>query len=150
MHKQEATEDLQAVKIRISDIPEEGLTVSEEVRPAGMGLDTQVLKFPRPLRLTAVFQRDRDTVLAAVSVEGETEQTCGRCLELYVRTYDNRFDLDYEVREDPWLDITDDVRQEILLSYPVRFLCREDCRGLCPRCGTNLNESKGHAANCKL
>lgn len=150
MHNQKATEDLRAVKIKISDISEEGLTVSEEVDPAGMDLDTQVLKFLPPLRLTAGFQRERETVLVEVSVKGQTEQTCGRCLEPYARSYDNEFNLDYEIREDPFLDITDDVRQEILLSYPVRFLCKEDCRGLCPRCGANLNESKGHAENCPL
>ena len=138
------------MKIKISDIPEEGFTVSEEVDVGGMGLDTQVLRFPRPLRITATFQRERETVLAAVRVSGEMEQTCGRCLEPYAGAYDNEFHLDYEVREDPWLDITDDVRQEILLSYPVRLLCKEDCQGLCPQCGANLNEGKGHAENCKL
>lgn len=130
------------MKIKISEIPEEGLAVSEDVDPAGMELDTQVLRFPRPLRVTATFHRERQTVLAAVRVEGDTERTCGRCLEPYAGPYDNAFDLDYEVREDPFLDITDDVRQEILLSCPIRFLCKEDCRGLCPRCGTNLNERR--------
>lgn len=138
------------MKIKISEIPEEGLTVSEDVDPAGMELQTRELRFVRPLRLSATFRREQQTVLAGVRVDGETEQTCARCLEPCARPYDNAFDLDYEVREDPFLDITDDVRQEILLSYPVRFLCREDCLGLCPRCGANLNESKGHAENCEL
>ncbi len=128
------------MKIRISEIPEEGLTVSGDVDPAGMDMETPVLKFPRPLRLTATFQRERETVLVAARLEGETRQTCGRCLEPYTRPYDNEFGLDYEVREDPYLDITGEVREEILLSHPVLFLCKEDCRGLCPRCGTNLNE----------
>ena len=128
------------MRVRLSDIPEEGLTVSEEADPAGMGLNTAETKFKGPVRVTAMFQKERETVLAAVQVEGETEQVCGRCLEPIVKTYDAGFHLDYTVRDDPFLDITDDVRQEILLSYPVRFLCKEDCRGLCPRCGTNLNE----------
>ena len=38
------------------------------------------------------------------------------------------------------LDLTDDVREDILLSLPLKFLCQEDCRGLCPHCGQNLNE----------
>jgi len=32
------------------------------------------------------------------------------------------------------------VQADLILSLPMRFLCREDCRGLCPRCGKNLNE----------
>ena len=31
------------------------------------------------------------------------------------------------------------VQADLVLSLPMRFLCREDCRGLCPVCGTNLN-----------
>lgn len=128
------------MKIKINDILEEGLTLLEELDPAGMGLGVQDVVFERPLRLTATFQRERQTVLVEAQVEGDMEQVCGRCLERCGRPYRNRFGLDYTIGQDPFLDITDDVRQEILLSYPVRFLCKEDCRGLCPQCGTNLNE----------
>jgi uncharacterized protein len=37
------------------------------------------------------------------------------------------------------LDLTEDVRQTILLSVPLKLLCSETCAGLCPRCGANLN-----------
>lgn len=40
------------------------------------------------------------------------------------------------------VDLTDEVRQAILVSLPIRTLCGESCRGLCPVCGTNLNESQ--------
>lgn len=39
----------------------------------------------------------------------------------------------------PVIDLTDDVRQTVLLSVPLKLLCRNDCRGLCPDCGTDLN-----------
>ena len=38
------------------------------------------------------------------------------------------------------IDISDLVRETIILSEPLRFVCREDCKGLCPDCGVNLNE----------
>ncbi len=38
------------------------------------------------------------------------------------------------------LDITDDIRDTVLLSIPMKTLCNEDCRGLCAGCGVNLNE----------
>ncbi len=38
------------------------------------------------------------------------------------------------------IDITEDVRQTILLSVPLKLLCNENCKGLCPSCGKNLNE----------
>ncbi len=37
------------------------------------------------------------------------------------------------------IDITEDVRDLLLLAIPAKFVCREDCQGLCPRCGVNLN-----------
>ena len=37
------------------------------------------------------------------------------------------------------LDITEDVRQTILLAVPLKLLCADSCRGLCPHCGKNLN-----------
>jgi uncharacterized protein len=39
----------------------------------------------------------------------------------------------------PIIDLSDDVRQTILLSVPLKLLCRQDCRGLCPDCGRDLN-----------
>lgn len=40
------------------------------------------------------------------------------------------------------LELTDMVREELSLSLPMQNLCRETCAGLCPVCGTNLNETK--------
>lgn len=37
------------------------------------------------------------------------------------------------------IDIAEDVRQTVLLAVPLKLLCSEDCEGLCPRCGRNLN-----------
>ena len=135
------------MKVKLSEIPEEGLTLSEHFDPVQMHLDMPELKFTAPLDVTATFQKQRETVLVEVGVTGQMEQICGRCLEPYGKAYDGKFHLDYSVRGMLFLDISDDVRQEILLSYPVRFLCREDCRGLCPQCGNNLNERSCHHAS---
>ena len=136
------------MKVRLSDIAEEGLTVTEALDPARLSLNTDDMKFTAPVGVNATFQKQQDVVWVEVGVAGQTQRTCARCLEDFGRSYDNRFILDYSVKGQQDLDITDDVRQEILLSYPVRFLCREDCRGLCPQCGTNLNErSCTHASS---
>lgn len=47
---------------------------------------------------------------------------------------------DYIFPEDMKLDISAVIIEELLLEMPSKILCREDCRGLCPRCGKNLNE----------
>jgi uncharacterized protein len=40
------------------------------------------------------------------------------------------------------VDLAPHVWEEIVLTAPSKFLCREDCAGLCPRCGTNLNREQ--------
>ena len=89
-----------------------------------------------------------------VSVQGEVNAVvtsrCAKCLETV--TYPIKADLDAQFArlldpEDPDLysfegskaDITDAVRDALLLELPYRFLCSEDCKGLCSNCGINLN-----------
>lgn len=136
------------MKVRLNEIPEEGLTVTEALDPVHEKLDMPDIKFTAPVGVTATFHRQDETVWVEVGVAGEMEQTCARCLAPLGGPFDRSFVLDYEVEDEMDLDITDDVRQEILLSYPVKVVCREDCRGLCPQCGTNLNErSCTHASS---
>ena len=68
---------------------------------------------------------------------------CGCSMELEV--VDPEFACDREIK-DPTLvvDLTEDLRESILLVLPPYPVCRTECRGLCPRCGKNLNK-----ATCK-
>ena len=133
------------MKIKLSDIPEEGLTCSESFDPARMNLQTPELNFLGAPQVIAIFHRVRDTLTAQVEARGDLELVCSRCLETYRLPYDGRFNLCFDVKGRVALDVTDDIRQEILLSYPVKFLCKEDCLGLCPQCGENRN---GGACRC--
>ena len=54
----------------------------------------------------------------------------------------NEDDDSYLVVEDGLLDIEELVVSDILLALPSKFLCKTDCKGLCPVCGTNLNDSE--------
>jgi uncharacterized protein len=49
-------------------------------------------------------------------------------------------DLHLSVYEGDSIDVDDLVREQVLLALPARFVCREDCKGLCPTCGADLNE----------
>ena len=44
--------------------------------------------------------------------------------------------------EDDVADLTEMIRDTLIASQPIRNLCKEDCKGLCPICGVNLNESE--------
>jgi len=51
-------------------------------------------------------------------------------------------DLDTDVIEGNELDLTEIAREQILLNLPEQELCKEDCRGICPTCGKDLNEGE--------
>jgi uncharacterized protein len=92
--------------------------------------------------------------------KGEFEIPCARCLDPVMHALSGEFDLlfrplgadaDSSERsittpeteigyyQDGGLALEDVVREQVFLSLPPRSLCREDCKGLCPRCGKNLN-----------
>ena len=48
----------------------------------------------------------------------------------------------YFIYDNDTLDITDIVRESILAELPQKVLCKDDCRGLCPKCGKNLNQGQ--------
>jgi uncharacterized protein len=52
----------------------------------------------------------------------------------------NAEDLDFSFYHGEEINLGEILGEEITLALPIRFLCREDCRGLCPRCGKNLNK----------
>lgn len=48
-------------------------------------------------------------------------------------------DLEFSLYDGDEIDLAPLITEQLLLALPSRALCREDCQGLCPRCGTNLN-----------
>ena len=49
-------------------------------------------------------------------------------------------DLDFAYYEGDFFDLGDVIREQIVIAMPTKYLCNEDCKGLCQRCGKNLNE----------
>ena len=66
---------------------------------------------------------------------------CSRCAEAFrLRVVENAFVNAYPLDEtSDYVDLTPDLREAIILALPRYPVCRETCRGFCPRCGTNLN-----------
>jgi len=90
--------------------------------------------------------------------QGDVSGNCARCLESYPFTLGKDFtfvlkphngaaeegelseeDLSFGFYEGDEVDLAPLVREAMLLALPTKPLCREDCRGLCPRCGANRN-----------
>lgn len=54
---------------------------------------------------------------------------------------ENKDNDEFILIENGRFDVSEYVRSSMLLEKPAKFLCSEDCKGLCPKCGKNLNES---------
>jgi len=128
------------MKVTIAAIPEEGLRLTERGDPAGWALGTPDVTFAEPVEVSAFFQRYEEDLLVTVEAAGTMTTVCGRCLQPSRQPYREQFHLAIEIQGRLSVDVTDDIRQEIIVSYPMKPLCRDDCRGLCPTCGQNLNE----------
>jgi len=138
------------MKIKINDISRDGITVEEKKDASQLDLSRDDLKFITPVSLTAFISRDKDEVYAHVTASGKLEAVCSRCLSVYGIDFKKDFDTSYDVRGKTTLDLTDDIRAEIVLEYPIRHLCKESCKGLCQVCGKNLNEdSCGHKTDAQ-
>ena len=104
-----------------------------------------------------------DAFAVSGRVTTQLEVDCSRCIEAFRVPVDAQFDLRYlpaaensgegerEVGEDDlatayyregMIDLVDLMREQFVLALPMKPLCTDACRGLCPECGTNLNRAQ--------
>ena len=91
-----------------------------------------------------------DRVSVTGTVSARTDTRCSRCLDPVSFPMTAELDAVFDRQPDPedpdlysfeasTIKLTDAVRDALLLSMPMRVLCKPDCRGICPGCGVNLN-----------
>ena len=117
--------------------------------------------FPDKIIADVEVQQLNDRYFVKTNLSTLAHFTCDRCLEDFDQKLKNSFKLYYskeaeeELVADDYIvlsenadeiDLTDAVVENLLLAVPMKHLCNEDCLGLCPGCGTNLNINK---CSCK-
>ncbi|MCA9727828.1 MAG: DUF177 domain-containing protein [Candidatus Eisenbacteria bacterium] len=155
--------DSGAFVVRIATL-DEGESHRELIGTAGeLDLTEAGFQTEAPVVFRARIYRVGNRIEVNGTVTAGLRLACGKCLEEFdqriqvdVRVYaEPRPSRDHrpeeEVREDDLgmvyhdgqiLDLTEEVRQSVLVEVPWHPQCREDCRGLCPRCGTNWNTAQ--------
>ena len=126
-----------------------------EVEPTDEALSGLELGLTRPLSIRGRMQATGEgDVFWRGALTGETHGACRRCLkELTLPVsaqVDVLFSADPDAADDPsvyplapratHVDLRPVLREELVLAVPTYLLCREDCAGLCPRCGADLNQ----------
>jgi uncharacterized protein len=154
-----------AVKLRVDDITADAkeLAFSEpegEInRALGLG-PIREYRLEGPVSVVLSYYRAGTELFFRGELTAATVATCARCAEEFIAPSDRSFryvlaprsigdernadlraeDLEFSLYEGEEVNLTPLIREQMLLALPTRPLCREDCRGLCPRCGANLNE----------
>jgi uncharacterized protein len=128
--------------------------------PAAVAAEGDGFSIVAPVELGFDIRKDEDHFQLAGRVVTTLELPCSRCLDPFTMPVDAAFDLRYlprssnagegerEVEEDDLstafyendqIDLGQLMREQFYLALPMKPLCLDDCRGLCPQCGTNLN-----------
>ena len=154
-------------------VPKDGEPYEDEFelkldKPVSYG--SQLYTFASPLKVKVEACRSEGRVLTDISVSGAASVPCSRCLEpagvaingnlryLFSLRPDEPHEKDEAQQDgeedvillDSWEDeiaLGPLVWEVLLTSLPSVVLCSEDCKGLCPVCGTNLNKSQ---CSCKV
>lgn len=111
---------------------------------------------------TAEMQASTEEVMVRGRLEVALRMECDRCTEPFTQEVKEEFDLIYvpapetapgaEIAigasdsnvgfyDGPGLELNDILQEQVLLALPLQRLCREECRGICPICGQNRNET---------
>ncbi|WP_038057709.1 YceD family protein [Thermodesulfobacterium hydrogeniphilum] len=157
-------EDLKNWGVFLDDIPPEGLKI-EFKDISNLGDD---LKVKKPFSGYLKLKKIGIEVKLEGSLNGVLSLECDRCLTNFDFPIQHEFKIDIKplnslniegekelmeeemevsFYENSWISFYNILREEIFLSIPYKKLCKPDCKGLCPICGTNLNKK---TCNCKI
>ncbi len=155
------------MKIRIDELKDKSVELSDEEAVAAFP-SLQALQeageclFLAPVRTHLTVAREFDHIRVSGRTETSLRLNCSRCLAEYKVAINSPFtifymkareldqDEDVELSEEDMIsatyegdeiDFSYEIAEQILLAIPFKPLCREECRGLCPSCGTDLNSS---------
>ena len=137
------------MKIYIRDIRQDGLDVQGQVAPGVVGLTKDDdLRFIEPLQVKGRVYKMEDIVAVNLTAQGKYSSFCWRCLDPIEKEWTASLSMDCPIHKNlEYIDLDEDIRQEVFLNLPSRMICREDCKGLCPQCGVNLNQEECKCTN---
>ncbi|HLB00500.1 MAG TPA: DUF177 domain-containing protein [Bacteroidota bacterium] len=146
------------LKIRVSGLSAGSHEYSFTVSPPDILLGDN---FHPPVSVDVRLEKTARQIVIRTKISATGEFPCDRCLNVFnqdiaagyamVYAFDEQDAAAYppeEVRIVPHdvsvIDLAADVREMILLSVPLKLVCREECRGLCSSCGSDLNTTTCH------
>lgn len=132
------------------------LSINEEYSVGKFDFAGNTYSFEKPVVITGEVRNIGDALKIALRLEGEYTSYCDRCgcdvsATVVGEADENITGESVEIDSEMFtltghtLDISGAIESLVYSSLPMRNLCSEDCKGLCPKCGTDLNKSE---CNC--
>lgn len=117
--------------------------------------------FTEPIKITGKIYKVSEDLILEGNINYKYKENCARCLKEFEKEVNTVLsgklvekskveeDIDEEVifYSEKKLNIKDSVIGQIILSFPMKSICKTDCKGLCPMCGKDLNDGN---CDCKV
>ena len=135
------------MKINVKRIPIDGESLKGSEPASIMELDEPDIRFESEVKYDVFAQVQGSALLVTGKILTPATLRCSRCLKTFAQPVRvEQFVFHQELAGEDFVDLTANVREDIILELPQRALCRPDCLGLCRVCGKDLNEG---ACSCK-
>ena len=143
--------------VSLADFPKEGMVLSGDIDIAQEALPGESVAGVRRLHVEARLFQLGESFHMDGTLDAELELICGRCLEPFdfrdrigirhsLQPEGRELDPDAFAYEGETFDLGSMVRELVEVNLPMKPLCSEACRGLCPACGANWNRG---ACQCR-
>lgn len=123
--------------------------IRETLDPKKLDLEFVDLNYLDNVVLDGTVEKVLDTLTLRGRLITRIARTCARCLKTIEEPADHPLEVIYDIKGKEEVDTLDDVREALILNHPLRFLCREECLGLCPQCGADLSEARHNCSPSK-
>jgi uncharacterized protein len=115
------------------------LLLDEEIQPQQLlGTPPDFITFDPPLKVhVRAYKTEREFVVTGTA-KMNLKLVCARCLE----AFEKEMTVEFQQVFDPgteFIDISSDIREAVFVDLPLKAVCKETCKGLCPSCGKNRN-----------
>jgi uncharacterized protein len=155
------------VRITLAELELHRIVAAESYAPGSLDYHGAAFRQTAPLNITATAELQGGEIRIRGHLATKLEASCDRCLGGVELPVDTDFDLLYrpiqtiateeeiEIPRDEMevgffdgdgIELADVATEQVILFVPMKVVCRSDCRGLCPVCGTNLNLAQCNCA----
>ena len=148
------------MRIRADNIPGEGQRIEGTIDPSTVELGMPGISLIEPLAFVGRATRNAESIIVEGKLTGAMEFQCGRCLNSVNEPFDLVMRILFAPEEESAaggegaidagesfsyygggeIDLSREFKDLILVNLPISPVCSEDCKGMCPRCGEDLNK----------